>query len=44
MHLDPAQPQFPASDLDYCTQIDRFDFAMPIARLDGQLVMRAIRP
>jgi len=44
MHLDPAQPQFPASDLDYCTQIDKFDFAMPIARTAGQLVMRAIKP
>lgn len=44
MHLDPAQPQFPASDLEYCTRIDQFEFAMPIARADGQLVMRAVKP
>lgn len=43
-HLDPAQTGFPLSDLDYCTQIDQFDFAMPIAREDGKLVMRPIRP
>lgn len=44
MHLDPDQPQFPASDLEYCTRISNFDFAMPIARLNGGLVMRAIKP
>lgn len=43
-HLDPKQPAFPLSDLDYCTQIDNFDFAMPITREDGNLVMRAVRP
>lgn len=40
-HLDPAGIAFPLSDLDYCTQIDHFDFAMPITREDGRLVMRA---
>ena len=39
-HLDPAQTGFPLSDLDYCTQIDKFDFAMPITRQNGRLVMR----
>jgi 2-phosphosulfolactate phosphatase len=34
-------PQFPKSDLDYCTRIDAFDFAMPITRENGQLIMRA---
>ena len=43
-HLDPAGIAFPLSDLDYCTQIDRFDFAMPITREDGRLVMRAVKP
>jgi len=43
-HLDPAQPEFPLSDLDYCTQIDRFDFAMPITRENGRLVMRTVKP
>ena len=42
-HLDPAQPGFPLSDLDYCTQIDSFDFAMPITREDGKLIMRPIK-
>ena len=32
-HLDPALPDFPLSDLDHCTQIDRFDFAMPITKM-----------
>jgi 2-phosphosulfolactate phosphatase len=43
-HLDPAETAFPLSDLDYCTQIDKFDFAMPITREGGKLIMRAIKP
>ena len=43
-HLDPNRPEFPLSDLDYCTQISRFDFSMPITRENDQLVMRAIQP
>lgn len=43
-HLDPAQTGFPLSDLDYCTQIDKFDFAMPITREDEKLIMRCIKP
>ena len=43
-HLDPNRPEFPESDLDYCTQIDRFNFSMPISRENGHLVMRAIQP
>lgn len=43
-HLDPRETGFPLSDLEYCTQIDRFDFAMPITREDGKLVMRCIKP
>lgn len=42
-HLDPAGIAFPLSDLDYCTQIDRFDFAMPITREDGKLIMRPFK-
>jgi 2-phosphosulfolactate phosphatase len=42
-HLDPKQTGFPLSDLDYCTQIDRFDFAMPITREDGKLIMRCVK-
>jgi len=43
-HLDPAETGFPLSDLDYCTQIDKFDFAMPITREQGKLIMRATKP
>jgi len=41
-HLDPREPAFPLSDLGYCTQIDKFNFAMPIMRENGRLVMRCI--
>ena len=44
LHFDPEQKIFPQSDLDYCTQIDRFDFAMPIAREQGRLVMHPVKP
>ncbi len=36
----PANPDFPPEDLDLCTQLDRFDFALPVRRLDGRLEMR----
>ena len=42
-HLDPTYPEFPESDLDYCTQISQFNFSMPIARENSQLVMRAMQ-
>jgi len=43
-HLDPTFPEFPKSDLDYCTNIDRFDFAISVTKQNGQPVMRAIKP
>ncbi|MBC7877761.1 MAG: 2-phosphosulfolactate phosphatase [Anaerolineales bacterium] len=43
-HLDPNQPEFPESDLDYCTQISRFNFSMPITRNKNRLTMQAIKP
>jgi len=43
MFADPARPEFPAEDLDYCTDMDRFDFAMLAERRDGLLVMRPVR-
>jgi 2-phosphosulfolactate phosphatase len=43
-HLDPNLPEFPKSDLDYCTNIDAFDFAMTVTKENGRHVMRAIRP
>jgi hypothetical protein len=41
-HLE-GDPHFPRSDLDYCTRINAFDFAMPIARENGQLIMQALK-
>jgi 2-phosphosulfolactate phosphatase len=43
-HLDPAQPEFPRSDLDYCTRIDAFPFAMPVTREAQGLVLHAVLP
>jgi 2-phosphosulfolactate phosphatase len=35
-------PQFPPEDVEYSTALDRFNFAMPVRREQGRLVMRAI--
>jgi 2-phosphosulfolactate phosphatase len=43
-HLDPAQRDFPYSDLEYCSQVDKFDFAMPITRENGTFIMRTAKP
>jgi 2-phosphosulfolactate phosphatase len=43
-HFDPNKIGFPLTDLDYCTQVDKFDFAMPIERKDRKLIMRYIKP
>lgn len=43
-HLDPLEIAFPLSDLDYCTDMDKFNFAMRITREDGKLVMRCTKP
>jgi hypothetical protein len=39
----PDHPQFPKADLDYCSRINEFDFAMPITRENGQLIMRTVK-
>jgi len=39
-HLDPKETGFPLSDLDLCTNIDAFDFAMPVTKENDLLVMR----
>jgi 2-phosphosulfolactate phosphatase len=40
-HLsDPELPALLAHDLELCLQVDRFDFAMPVERENGRLVMR----
>jgi 2-phosphosulfolactate phosphatase len=41
---DPTLADFPATDLDYCTQIDRFDFAMPVRRENGLLILTPVKP
>lgn len=38
---DPQRPKQLAIDLEYCAQVDRFDFAMRVYRQEGLLVMRA---
>jgi 2-phosphosulfolactate phosphatase len=43
-HLDPNLPEFPKSDLDDCTSIDLFDFAMSVTKENDRHVMRAIKP
>jgi 2-phosphosulfolactate phosphatase len=42
MFHDPARPEFPAADLAYCVDVDRFDFAMRVVWQDGLLVMKPI--
>lgn len=39
-HLDPKQPEFPVTDLEYCTDINAFDFAMLIKKENDLLTMR----
>ena len=41
-HLDPSFPEFPKSDIEYCTNIDMFDFAMLVTKENGRHVMRAV--
>jgi 2-phosphosulfolactate phosphatase len=43
-HFDPNKIGFPITDLDSCTQVDKFDFAMPITRIDGRLIMHCVKP
>jgi 2-phosphosulfolactate phosphatase len=40
LFTDPAHPEYAAADLELCLALDRFDFAMPVHRLDGKLRMR----
>ena len=39
---DPARPEFPASDLEYCVAHDRFNFALQIERREGLLIMNDV--
>jgi len=40
MFYDPDIPQLPETDILHCISLDQFDFAMPITREDGKLIMR----
>lgn len=42
LFADPAQPEFPAADLERCAELDRFDFAMLVERRDGLLALRPV--
>ena len=37
---DPDMPEFPEADLHCALQVDRFNFALPVQRQEGLLVMR----
>jgi len=41
---DPAQTELPAADLDYCMQLDRFNFAMQAHRENGLVILRRVQP
>lgn len=43
-HLDPKETEFPLSDLDLCTKIDAFDFAMLVERENNRHILRTIYP
>jgi hypothetical protein len=42
--FDPNNPKFPALDIAHCAHIDKFDFAMPVNKVNGRHVMRAVQP
>lgn len=37
---DPARTEYPVTDLDLCTALDRFAFALPVTRQDGLHILR----
>ena len=41
--VDPEKPEYLAGDLELATDIDRFDFAMPVNREDGLLITRPVK-
>lgn len=41
--LDENEPDFPRQDLDFCTAVNRFDFAMLASRQDGLLRLKPVR-
>jgi 2-phosphosulfolactate phosphatase len=41
LFLDPQLDDYPLEDLEYCMAINRFDFIMPVNKVDGDLLMIA---
>lgn len=39
----PGASSIPDIDLEYCTAVDRFDFAMPVLKQGGLLIMSPVR-
>lgn len=44
LFVNPALPEYPAADLRFCVDVDRFDFGMAVSRHDGLLIMRPLGP
>jgi 2-phosphosulfolactate phosphatase len=44
LFADPEIQHLPLPDLEYCLQINRFDFAMPVRRENGLVVLSQIKP
>lgn len=42
LFADPGKPQFLWQDIECCVDVDRFDFAMPVERQNGLLVMKPV--
>jgi 2-phosphosulfolactate phosphatase len=42
LHFDGTRPDFPASDLAYALQFDRFNFVMRVERVAGLAVLKAV--
>jgi 2-phosphosulfolactate phosphatase len=41
--FNSTMPEFPVSDIEFCVDVDRFDFAMRVGRKNGLLVMKPAR-
>jgi 2-phosphosulfolactate phosphatase len=41
---NPEKVLFPELDIEHCVSLDKFDFAMPITREDGTLIMCCVKP
>lgn len=44
LFANPDKPKFEWQDIEHCMKLDRFDFAMPVERMNGLLVMQPVQP